>query len=468
MYLFGHFIRRSILVLMLIEAGLVFFCLALLLPLHYGPIGYGIAALQFKVELLFVVGLMILSMVLFGLYDVTQIVMRDGLLMVALRILVALMIVGVISLVALRLLPALELQPRTLLTGLTLSGLVLVGKRSLYRQMMCSPRFKRRVLVLGVGSRAAYVAELQGERSVDELPYTVVGFLDLEQNSAVDVPRELVIYRTGEESLLDLVRAWDIDELVVAIRDRRGSLPVRELLDCKLHEVSVTDLSSFIERERRYINLDSLNTSWLVFGSGFRRDAGRTFIKRSVDVLLCLLLLILTAPLMLLTALAIKLESPGPVFYCQERVGQGNKLYWLYKFRSMREDAEKDGVPRWAQSNDERITRVGGIIRKLRIDELPQLFNVLHGDMSLVGPRPERPLFTQQLSENIPYYLARHSLRPGITGWAQVCYPYGASVEDARYKLQYDLYYLKNHNFFLDLLIILRTVGVVSFGEGSR
>lgn len=468
MYLFGHYIRRSILLLMGVEAGLLFFFLALLLPVQYDLQGLDAAAFQFKLELLVVVALMTLSMVLFGLYDAQQIVMRDGMLMVVLRIVVALAIVAGISLLLIELLPDLELEQRTLLSGLTLSGLVLIGERWLYHRVVRSPHFKRRVLVLGVGSRAAYVAELQGERCVEELPYTVVGFLDLEQSGAVDVSVAQVIYRTGEESILDLARSWEVDELVVAVRDRRGKLPIRELLDCKLHEINVTDLSSFIERERRYINLDSLNTSWLVFGDGFRRDASQAFIKRSGDVLFSLVLLILSTPVMLLTTLAIKLESRGPVFYRQERVGRGNQPYWLYKFRSMREDAEKDGVPRWAQSNDDRITRVGGVIRKLRIDELPQLLNVLRGDMSLVGPRPERPLFTDQLSANIPYYNVRHSLRPGITGWSQVCYPYGASVEDARYKLQYDLYYLKNHNFFLDLLIIFRTVGVVSFGEGSR
>jgi sugar transferase (PEP-CTERM system associated) len=240
------------------------------------------------------------------------------------------------------------------------------------------------------------------------------------------------------------------------------------LLECKLKGVHVIELSSFFERERGQVQLESLNASWMVlsdgFQQGFLRDAG----KRLFDLVASLSLLVLTLPLMLLAIVVIVLESGFPILYRQERVGLGGKIFTIYKFRSMVQNAEKDGAPQWAQAGDARVTRVGNFIRKVRIDELPQIFNVLRGDMSFVGPRPERPFFVDQLIEQVPYYAARHSVKPGITGWAQVRYPYGASLEDAIEKLQYDLYYVKNHTFFLDLLIMFQTAQVVLFGKGAR
>jgi sugar transferase (PEP-CTERM system associated) len=245
-------------------------------------------------------------------------------------------------------------------------------------------------------------------------------------------------------------------------------LPLRELLDCKLAGVTVNDLSSFFERMRGQVRLDSLRASWLIYGDGFRQGIGRTVVKRVFDVVAASVLLVVTAPVMLLAAIAIALESGFPVIYRQERVGQGGRTFKVLKFRSMRLDAEADGKPRWATNSDDRITRVGHFMRKTRIDELPQIFNVLHGDMSFVGPRPERPYFVDQLTDQIPFYAARHSVKPGITGWAQVRYSYGASVDDAVQKLQYDLYYVKNHTLFLDLLVLVQTVRVVLTGDGAR
>jgi sugar transferase (PEP-CTERM system associated) len=245
-------------------------------------------------------------------------------------------------------------------------------------------------------------------------------------------------------------------------------MPLRQLLDCKLSGIKVYDLATHFEKRLGQIRVDYVNAGWLIFGSGFNQGFGRAFVKRVFDIVCASLLFILAIPVMLITAVLIKLESPGPVLYLQERVGQNGKTFKVCKFRSMRTDAEKDGRPIWAAANDSRVTRVGAVIRKLRIDELPQLFNVLKGDMSLVGPRPERPFFVEQLTTQIPYFAARHSVKPGVTGWAQVRYQYGSTVEDSQEKLQYDLYYVKNHSLFLDILVLLETVYVVLTAKGAR
>jgi sugar transferase (PEP-CTERM system associated) len=257
--------------------------------------------------------------------------------------------------------------------------------------------------------------------------------------------------------------------VIVAVRERRGgNLPMEELLECKLEGVSIVDLPSFFERETGHVQLDALNPSWMVFSDGFCRTSVRNLVKRIFDVCSSLGLLILTLPVFLVTAVLIALESGFPVFYRQVRVGECGRPFAVLKFRSMCVDAERDGTPQWAKKGDARVTRVGAVIRMLRIDELPQLFNVLRGDMSFVGPRPERPFFVRELEREIPYYSSRHTVKPGITGWAQIRYPYGASVEDARHKLQFDLYYAKNHSLFLDLIILLQTAQVVLLGKGAR
>ncbi len=232
--------------------------------------------------------------------------------------------------------------------------------------------------------------------------------------------------------------------------------------------IKVMDLVGFYEQESGHLRMDALYPSWLVFGSGFNQGSLRTAVKRIFDIVASLVLLLVTLPVMLLTALLILLEDGLPLFYRQERVGYAGKPYMVIKFRSMFKDAEKAGKPQWASADDPRSTRVGKIIRKLRIDEIPQIFNVLKGEMSFVGPRPERPHFVDMLSAQVPYYSMRHSIKPGITGWAQVRYPYGASIEDAIEKLQYDLYYVKNHSLFLDFIILIDTVGVVLLRKGSR
>lgn len=243
---------------------------------------------------------------------------------------------------------------------------------------------------------------------------------------------------------------------------------MRDLLDCKIRGIRVFDIATHFEKTLGQIRVDFVNAGWLIFGDGFNQGLARTAIKRAFDVVSASVLLLVSAPLMLLTAIAIRLESPGPILFRQQRVGLNGATFDVVKFRSMRVDAEGDGKPRWATKKDDRVTRIGKIIRLLRIDELPQLFNVFKGEMSIVGPRPERPFFVDELTRRIPYYAVRHSVKPGVTGWAQVRYHYGSSVEDAQQKLHYDLYYVKNHSLFLDLLILFETVAVVLTGRGAH
>jgi sugar transferase (PEP-CTERM system associated) len=321
-----------------------------------------------------------------------------------------------------------------------------------------------RVLVYGVGERATMVKEAL-DRTVDQVE--VVGYYPSTSEKVLKVPEEMVLHREG--SLMDLAHRLNVDEIVVAVTERRGgAMPLRELLDCKLRGVRVYDLASYFEQTLGQIRLDALYAGWLIFGEGFSQPPLRTIVKRAFDMLFATALLIVAAPVMALAAVLIVVESGLPILYRQERVGLHGRLFNVVKFRSMRTDAEKDGTPRWAVAKDDRVTRVGRIIRKTRIDELPQLFSVLSGDMSLVGPRPERPYFVDQLTKQIPFYAVRHSVKPGVTGWAQVRYHYGASVDDAAQKLQYDLYYVKNHTLMLDLVILFETIEVVLTARGAQ
>jgi sugar transferase (PEP-CTERM system associated) len=322
-----------------------------------------------------------------------------------------------------------------------------------------------RVLIVGAGRDACAVeAALNKAKAAGIL---VVAFYPLSRSDNTMVtPERIIPFGT---SLADAARKLRINEIVIATREQRGgTLPLRHLVDCRLEGIRVTCLPSFFERFRGEIPIDSLKAGWLIYSDGFRQGWGRSFVKRTFDLIASSLLLLVAAPIMLATAIAILIESGTPVIYRQERVGLRGKSFRLLKFRSMTADAERDGIPRWASSGDSRVTAVGHFIRRTRIDELPQIFNVFKGDMSFVGPRPERPVFVTQLTEQIPFYRARLSVKPGITGWAQIRFSYGASVEDATKKLQYDLYYVKNHTLLLDLVIVLRTVRVVLNGEGAR
>jgi sugar transferase (PEP-CTERM system associated) len=269
-------------------------------------------------------------------------------------------------------------------------------------------------------------------------------------------------------SLAEFGKRLRVYEIVSAPDERRGGLPMEDMLACAQNGIVVTDLSSFLEREVGTVEIAAVDPSWLLFSGGFDRSLPRRLSKRFFDLVAASALLLVTWPLMLGVALGIWLESGAPVMFRQSRVGEGGRVFDLLKFRSMRLDAEGDGVARWAQQADARITRFGSFIRVTRLDELPQLFNVLRGQMSLVGPRPERPFFVDQLSSAIRYYPVRHCVKPGLTGWAQLRYPYGASVEDAREKLKFDLFYAKNHNLLFDLVILVQTLEVVVFRRGAR
>jgi sugar transferase (PEP-CTERM system associated) len=322
----------------------------------------------------------------------------------------------------------------------------------------------RRVLVLGTGVQAEAIEQCLTLVRPD---LEIVGYFPIQGEEDVRLPAHRIV--PNFTSVRDAAEQLGVDEVIVAVGERRGGgIPLPDLLGCKLAGVDVLDLASFYERTLGQVRLDSLRASWLIFGEGFRQGVFRSAVKRAFDVIAALALLLLALPLMLITAILIAADSGFPVLYRQERVGLGGRVFKVTKFRSMRNDAEGDGKPRWASGNDDRITRIGRLIRRTRIDELPQLFSVLKGDMSLVGPRPERPYFVDQLTRAIPFYSARHSVKPGVTGWAQVRYQYGASVEDAAQKLQYDLFYVKNHTLFLDLIVLFQTVGVVLSGEGAH
>ena len=359
--------------------------------------------------------------------------------------------------------PALSLWRSNLLYAMGFAVVLLVGVRALLGRTFGGERFKRRVLVLGAGSRGARLAELADQPGVNFVVAGYVAMTDAEGAVAGAVPRDAI------DNLAALVIRRRASEVVLALEERRNALPLADLLRVRTTGVQVSEISTFLERETGRIDLGSVSHSWLIFSDGFA--AGRLFsctVKRAFDIVVALVLLVLTAPVVLATALLIRLESPGPSLYRQRRIGLYNQPFDILKLRSMRQDAEAPGQAVWAAEADPRVTRVGRFIRKVRIDELPQAWTVLKGEMSFVGPRPERPQFVDQLEEHLPFYAERHMVKPGLTGWAQINYPYGASVEDARHKLEYDLYYAKNYSPFLDLLILLQTLRVVLWPSGAR
>lgn len=325
---------------------------------------------------------------------------------------------------------------------------------------------QQRVLIVGTGNEAHAIATDLKSRRLSS--HAVVGFFPAGESVLPAGDKRFNIF-SRDTLIEDIVEKNDVNQIIVAVKEQRGgNVPMDQLLTARIKGVPVMDLATFYEQTTGEVPVDSLKASFLVYGNGFVQHRTRTAIKRVFDIVSSSVLLLVASPVMLLTMLAIKLESEGPVIYRQERVGLGGKTFWCLKFRSMRTDAEKNGVAVWASKNDPRVTRVGAIIRKTRIDELPQLFSVLKGEMSMVGPRPERPSFVAELKEKIPFYDVRHSVKPGVTGWAQVRYSYGASLEDALHKHQYDLYYVKNNSLFLDLLILFETVSVVLFREGAQ
>ena len=335
--------------------------------------------------------------------------------------------------------------------------------RLIFERVADESLFKRRVMVYGAGKRARSLLELR--RRSDTRGFQIVAFIAADGDHVTAHDR----VTTRPDDLFNWCIDQDIDEVVVAMDDRRHGFPMHELLECRMAGIDVLELPSFLERETGKVRLDALNPSWIIFGGGFHASPLQRALERALDLCAALGLLAFALPLMLLTAVAIRIEDgwSAPVLYRQRRVGRYGEPFDVLKFRSMSVDAEQ-GEAIWAVKNDPRVTRVGAFIRKTRIDELPQLINVLRGEMSFVGPRPERPEFVEHLEKKIPYYRERHTVKPGITGWAQLCYPYGSSEKDALEKLQYDLYYVKNRTLLFDLAILVQTVEVVLWRKGAR
>ncbi len=324
--------------------------------------------------------------------------------------------------------------------------------------------FKRRVLVYGAGWQARSISGLR--RRTDRIGFQIVGYVQTEG----DAPAGFDALALESGQLLSFCEREEVDEIVVAMDDRRRAFPLHDLLECRLHGIEIIELLSFLERETGKVRLEVLHPSWMIFSEGFRKSLWRDFLGAALDLVASALFLAVAWPFMLLTAIAIKFEDGwrAPVLYRQRRIGKAGAEFGVLKFRSMDVHAERDGTARWAVRNDSRITWVGRLIRTLRIDEFPQVFNILKGEMRFVGPRPERPEFVDELSQKIPYYRERHVVAPGLTGWAQLCYPYGSSEQDAAEKLQFDLYYIKNRSVLFDLAILVQTVEVVLFGKGAR
>jgi sugar transferase (PEP-CTERM system associated) len=360
------------------------------------------------------------------------------------------------------LLPQVVISTRIFWTSYFIICLAIVVWRLLYFRILNDRLFSLPVLVLGTGNLATDIAREIEEKK--DSGYKISAFVGTTQPSynpnnapVINDPADLL-----QHCLTD-----NVERIIVALDDRRGTMPVRDLLQCRLQGIEVDEGITFYEAVTGKILVEKVNPGWIIFSEGFKASRIRYFVKRLMDILFSVTGLLVSLPVTLPTALLIKLESPGPIFYSQERVGKKGNSFNVVKFRSMRQDAEKNGAV-WAMEDDPRVTKVGAFIRKTRIDEIPQMWNVLKGEMSFVGPRPERPVFVEQLTRIIPYYSLRHSVNPGITGWAQVCYPYGASEEDALRKLEYDLYYIKNLTIFIDILIVFRTVKTILFQKGSR
>ncbi|AUW58270.1 sugar transferase [Sphingobium sp. SCG-1] len=400
------------------------------------------------------------AMIAVGVYGVESL---QSLRFAFVRIVVAISL-GVIFLSVMHfLLPGITLWRSNSLYAMGFAVLFLIVLRMLLGSMLGGESFKRRLVVLGAGSRADRIRQLEQRKGAG---FLVVGYIGMN-----DGPQQIpeAINRSAIYNLADFVMRLAATEVVLALEERRNSVPMSDLLRIKTTGVHVNDLSTFLERETGRVDLDSVNPSWLIFSDGF--SAGRrlsSMAKRLFDVIASAILLILTGPVILLAALAVKLDSKGPAFYRQQRVGLYGQEFWILKLRTMRQDAEVAGQAQWAAQDDPRITRLGYWLRKLRIDELPQTWTVLKGEMSFVGPRPERRQFVEDLEQHLRYYAERHMVKPGITGWAQINYPYGASIEDSRHKLEYDLYYAKNYTPFLDILILIQTLRVILWPEGAR
>jgi sugar transferase (PEP-CTERM system associated) len=458
--LFKHYIPNAVLLLGLFDFGLLVAAGELGWMVRAWQIGMALGSIGDRLAPLLIFAVLVqTAMIAVGVYgsDALRSMRYAGA-----RLLVAISL-GIIALsVVYFLLPGRTLWRSNLFYAMVIAIALLIAVRLVLGGLLGTAAFRRRVLVLGAGARADRLRKL-GERP--EAGFVIVGYIAM---SAKPAAIEEAIHRDAIANLTRYVENLGVTEVVLALEERRNALPLKDLLRIKTTGVHVNEFSTFLERETGRVDLDTVNPSWLIFSDGF--SSGRmvsSAVKRLFDIVASVLLLVLTAPLIALFALLIKLDSKGPAFFRQTRVGLYGQTFSLIKLRSMRLDAEAGGA-QWAAVRDPRVTRIGRFIRKSRIDELPQAWTVLKGEMSFVGPRPERPEFVDDLEDKLPFYAERHMVKPGITGWAQINYPYGASIEDSRHKLEYDLYYAKNYTPFLDLLILLQTLRVVLWNEGAR
>lgn len=459
----NHYFNKNILILFFLEfcVFLVSAYLGLILRFHNRVFDFN-ELRSFMAHALGFAVIMLFSLCAFGMYrrqlngEIRETIARIGP-----AFLIGFTIISAIFFI----IPSFQIGRGILSLTFIASGIGVFFSRFIFLTSHHSGVFASRVLVLGAGDLAKECGEL-AESLRNTAKCMVVGYLR-DGTETISVPKSQIIL--PKPTLYETVIEYNVTNIYVALQEKRGScFSTTELLDCKLRGVKIIDALDFFEREACQIRVNSLKPGWLVFGNGFEQSYYREFCKRTFDIIISIMIALISAPAMMLTAAMILLEDKGPIFYSQERVGLAGTTFKVHKFRSMKIDAEAVGVPQWATTKDIRVTRVGGLIRKLRIDELPQIFNVLVGEMSFVGPRPERPFFVEQLNVKIPFYSVRHSIKPGITGMAQVKYAYGASIEDALQKLQYDLYYVKNNCLFLDFLILLDTVQVVLLGKGAR
>jgi sugar transferase (PEP-CTERM system associated) len=401
------------------------------------------------------------------LYDLSVI---DNFLELSLRLLQSLGFAAIILAAIYFIMPAAIIGRGVFIISIAFVIILIVSWRFLYRLVLDRGFFNQKVILIGSGELGDNIYNEIINRK--DCGYTIsvkVTENNDEDNSFKEKKINTdIIYKNNYDGLCDMATGMGIKKIIVALQEKRGAFPTKELLRCRVDGIEVIEGNSFYEMLTGKLIVEHINPAWLIFSEGFEKSRTRRFIKYTLDLILSFVLLVIFLPLIIITAILIKIDSRGPVFFSQERVGKDKKLYKIYKFRSMVSDAEKQSGPTWADENDNRITRVGRFIRKWRIDELPQLWNVLKGDMSFVGPRPERNFFVKKLEGIIPYYRERFTVKPGITGWAQVSYGYGASVKDAVEKLNFDLFYIKNLSTLMDLMIILRTIKTVLFGKGVR
>ncbi len=459
--LFKHYVPYAVLLLGIVDAVLLVVAGEIGWVVRAHQIGMAVEPIHTRVlQLATFAAALQIALVAVGAYGVASFL---SLRFAAARLAVAFSLGVIFQSLIFFLVPALTFWRSNLLYATLIAAVLLVTVRAVLGRLLGGDTFKRRIVVLGAGHRAARILALSQQPGIN---FVAAGFVAMGEAEAVV---DGAIPRADIPNLAAHIVDLNAGEVVLALEERRNALPLKDLLRVRTTGVQVIEISTFLERETGRIDLNSVNPSWLIFSDGFA--SGRmlsSVFKRAFDIVASLILLAATLPVILVTALAIKLESRGPAFYRQRRVGLYNQGFDILKLRSMRQDAEIAGKAVWAAEDDPRITRIGRFIRKVRIDELPQTWTVLRGEMSFVGPRPERPQFVDELETHLPYYAERHMVKPGITGWAQINYPYGASIEDARHKLEYDLYYAKNYSPFLDMLILLQTLRVVLWPTGAR